>query len=139
MKVNTRMASDERLQKHLDAVNGKAKRYTIHTPDDVRRIAEDAEERLDKLGLPKVHRPGAMAEYTSGKYLSRKYRYPGIATRLVLIRGSKDWLLTQVERAEARPGDNARPLRLKISRDQDSRAFSALRDKLAITAGFLPT
>jgi hypothetical protein len=133
VKINVAKASSTALEAALVAVNGRASANTTTTANEVRSIAEEAENALAGLGLPKCHRRGASAVHVSGKGLARAYQYRGIATEVRLHRGARDWYLVGVERVPAYPGDAGRALKVRVSLDQDAQAAEARRRAFGIT------
>jgi hypothetical protein len=128
MKINLSSSTAyAKVDAALKATNGGATTHTVTEPEKVIGLAEEIERIMEKAGLPPAHRAGAEAEFTSGKGLRNAYRYTGIATRLIFRRGSKAWFLVGVERAPAYPGDTSRPLRIRISDEQERRAREAMR------------
>ena len=93
----------EKIQKALDAANGKASSLTIARWKSVVSVAASLEKRLEVLS--KADRKGASAVYVpSGP--SNAYKYRAISTRLRMSRRATGWFLDAVERTEIYPSQS---------------------------------
>lgn len=88
----------------LEAVNGRAERWTISSAYEVEEVARRAERWLDKAHLPKGRRRGAEVSFTPAGPAAQAYGNGVISTHIVLRRGTRDWFLVKVERVTLPPG-----------------------------------
>jgi hypothetical protein len=112
----------------LTAANGRASTHTYHSAFTVRCIAEAAEKRLEKIGVPKAIRAGATVTALSGDKLPNAYQFTPIRTRIILTRRATGWFLTEIETTKfgAEPGE-----RLTLTEDQDNAAVAHFRKTAA--------
>lgn len=76
----------------INRVNGRAIEHT-YTPDDVQALAEYAETKLIRLGIPKKMREGAILMARSGDKLPSDYKYQRRVTYIELARDTQGWFL----------------------------------------------
>ena len=127
----SRLAENDAVNKALDAVNGRADRFTISNYSMVCRVADQAEARLKVL--PKADRVGASVVYTPAGPEANAYNYCAVSTQIVLARTSGGWWLTDVIRVDVYPRQ-AECLRVHVTGEQ----ADAIRDRavadLVVTA-----
>jgi hypothetical protein len=109
VKINTDNA--DQIHAALAAVAGRAKTHTFLHLHELTALVKEAECRLDELGIPKKHRPGAEFFATSGGKLPSSYRFSIIVTRVELKRFPEGWRLTSAQAINAWNG-GGRSLRL---------------------------
>lgn len=100
MKIN--LTHIDKIQRALDAVNGRATAHTITQPLDIQALASRAEKSLCKMGLPKKMWPRVRVTFSPsgpGKAYMRRGRFIA-TTRVVIERGASGWFLTSCERRE---------------------------------------
>jgi hypothetical protein len=115
----------------LKAVNGKAKEHTFTTASHVIELADLAEGRLDKLGIPKAMRQGARYMAESGEILPARYQYAATTTMVRIDRRSGAWWLTMVQASKLYP--KSRPASdLFLTAAQDAHAIEVMRRAYAI-------
>lgn len=100
MKIN--ITDTAKLQAALDAVNGKAKAFTLGVVE-VRQAAEEADYRLAASGVPKGERQGATVRYSPAGAESGAYKWTSRSTRVFLLRGASSWYLTGCHAVEVYP------------------------------------
>ena len=117
----------------LLTVNGKAETHTYTHYHQVERIALEAEERLNVLGITKKERAGAVFVAQSGSELPSAYKYAAQTTRLTLTRRASGWYLSQAARADlyarTKPARN-----LVLTAAQDAAAVAAFRRAYSVAA-----
>lgn len=90
------------LDEAMEAVNGRARTYTLHACDAI-DFARICEERLAASGVPVRLRKGAKAIHVPagpGATYARKGRY-FVTGKIEIERGTRDWFLTSYTRVEA--------------------------------------
>lgn len=126
IKIKMSEPGSQELEDAIQDVNRRAKRHTFTAYDLAFYVAVEAERRLEKLGIPKAERAGAMFRAESGTELPNAYHGVAIAASATILRRSKDWYLTTYERFDLWP--NYRPKEsLVLTSDQDERAIEVLR------------
>ena len=95
----------------------------------VYQYALNAEERLRRMGLPGVARPGARYVFEGGDALPRAYSKKAThveRTAIVLTRRASGWYLTAVDRLR-KFSDTPPTMRLELTKEQDDIAVKVLR------------
>ena len=103
MKINVN--NRDKLNAALAEVNGRAQTHTANATS-VQVMADDAERALEKFGLQKGSRRGAVAYAVSGGSLPNAYGHKAYSvnvTRVKLERGSRDWFMVNAERDAVDP------------------------------------
>lgn len=124
MKIKVTDDNLTKIWDALDRANGKAKAH-VALPGDVFALATKAEESLSSRGLSARDRAGAQVVWHGGGASALAYRYKMTRTRITLIRGAKDWFLTDVARVGVYPRQGEH-YRISIS--------PAQRDRIVRTA-----
>lgn len=93
----------------LDQVNLGNSEHTYRDADDIRQLAEYAEEQLQSSNVPERLRPGCAVEATSGKRADSMLKGSRVATRVTLIRGEAAWYITSIESASIPPAGPGKP------------------------------
>jgi hypothetical protein len=119
LKISNDPTDLAKIDEVLRSVNGEASMHTYSSASEILEIAKEAEEKLDRLGLPKKDRAGAIAEKTSGRKVPSAYGYRRIATYIKMMRGSRDWFLTFVAKVNVFPDNPGRNLSLTLTQEQD--------------------
>jgi len=88
---------DPRFRSVIEAVNGSATTWTFDAVQ-VRKLADEAEARLVKLGIPKSRRPRSFACASSASPAQKSYTYKVIGSYLEMRRTTSGWRLTRFER-----------------------------------------
>lgn len=107
MKIKITEPNLDAVQAALDAANGRAHAHT-YTASDILALAQSAEAKLKSLRIPSRLRSGATVRATSGAKLANAYKGRVIRTTVTLVRGSRDWFLTDAHALEQWP-DASRP------------------------------
>ncbi|AUN38648.1 hypothetical protein [Tsukamurella tyrosinosolvens] len=96
----------ERLREAIYTAEGRATAFCV-APEDLAEIAERAEERLD--ALPKALWQGTIVTYLPAGPWAKSYNGGRSvkATQITLVRRSRDWALTDVERTWQHNGRRA--------------------------------
>lgn len=124
LKISAETAAS--IDEAISAAAGRKKAF-VHTAADIIRAAERAEERLEALGLAKVHRTGAAAVCVLDGP-GKSYRYKADGTHVYMTRKSGGWVIDAIKVGPVYPGAAAR-LDVTISADQHAAAIAAqLRD-----------
>ena len=124
MRIN--LNADAKIVAALLDVNGKSSSHTYTTAGEVRRVAQDAEERLASLSIPKALRSGGIFMAQSGSNLPSAYKYAATTTTITLERGSSGWFLIGVRRRDWWPRSTPRHV-LQLTATQDAAAIERLR------------
>lgn len=98
----------------LDAVNGKARTFTVQMSSEVRAFAQEAEAQLAML--PKQQRVGARA-VCRPEGPKAGYKYPAKSTGLALERRATGWFLVNVTETTVYP-KSRRVCDVTITREQ---------------------
>ena len=101
MKIN--LKNRAKVEAALKAANGRASAQALTRAEHINAIAERAERVLTARGVSKKERAGCGVEYVPPGP-SNAYKYSYVTTRVILIRGGKDWFLTECSRFEGWPG-----------------------------------
>jgi hypothetical protein len=103
MKIKITPANAEAINAALAAVNGKAHSFTIDSALTVLNVAKEAENNLTAGCVTLKNRPGTTVYYHPSGPSARAYDAGAISTEITIVRGSKDWFLTNVERVTVWP------------------------------------
>jgi hypothetical protein len=134
LKISDNPADQAKIEDALRRVNGRATCHTYSSASEIIAIAQEAEEKLDRLGLPKKYRAGAVAEKASGSRMPRAYKYRRAATMVEMMRGSRGWYLTYVLRTRILPENRAGHLSLMLTQEQDKLAVESFRKSYHVLA-----
>ncbi|WP_029408411.1 hypothetical protein [Thiomicrorhabdus sp. Milos-T2] len=120
------------IENALRQENGKAKAHTYNEFYQIKRLAEQAEAMLEELGLPKTYRNRAIYESKSGESVPNSYKYSRRATHVKLVRGSKDWFITEIELCFL--NKDCGKQKLLLTRVQDQKLVEIFRRSYKIAA-----
>jgi len=134
LKISNNPEDQARIEDVLRSVNGAASSHTYSSASEILEIAKEAEEKLDRLGLPKKYRAGAVAAKTSGYKMPKAYKYRRIATYVKLVRGSRDWYLTCALKVEIYPDAPDQRLSMTLTQEQDKIVVEAFRKGYHVAA-----
>lgn len=124
---NTGVAKNtDLIAAYLAGVNGKATAHTFTSWAEIATVAEDAEKRLERLGIPKNERAGARFDAQSGEKLPNAYKYTARGTVVTLTRRSGGWYLTHARSYDLYTGHNPTAT-LWLTPEQDAKAIEVLR------------
>ncbi len=122
------------IEAALKAVNGRACQHAYTAYLDLEVMAEAAEKRLEKMGLPKSRRSGAAWSETSGAAVSNSYAKKGFsrpATSVRLERRSSAWyLVSAIATTIGQQGGGAG--RLILTKAQDEEVVRNLRESYSV-------
>jgi hypothetical protein len=90
------LKNKDAIEKILLDKNGRAWMHCFTTYNQIVSVVKDAESKLDRLGLPKTWREGAIFKATSGMSVCKAYTYSRNATEVVLKRKRTFWQLIEV-------------------------------------------
>jgi hypothetical protein len=96
MKIRLNETNREEITSALVSANGRATEHTFNGATQILEAAAAAEAQLERLFLSKAQRVGATATSTSGRAISRSYKYPRTTTCIAIERGNRDWYLRDV-------------------------------------------
>src|SRR5690606_32969903 len=106
----------EEIEAVLNAINGRAERWTASV-SDVLEMIERAEEQLENANLPTSRRTGAIAVcYPSTP--SSSYKYGVIGNEVHLRRAYEGWRVVAINTIR-QYGDDSRGYRVNISLKQE--------------------
>tara|TARA_S200002703_G_scaffold105188_2_gene91311 strand:+ start:213 stop:632 length:420 start_codon:yes stop_codon:yes gene_type:complete len=107
MKLSINWKNDTQASAHLDSVNGKASSFTV-SMTGLRAMAARAELELDRRGVLRKNRKGSRLLATPAGPSAASYKYSAISTDVVLMRGAKEWYLTEAKRTSVNPREAER-------------------------------
>lgn len=119
MKIKISKTTINKISDALKTGQGKS-RARLLDEYDVKKAAADAENNLEKMGLPKAMRKGVKVDFCpffekfAGAYKGIPY-----GTCAEMVRGSKDWFLVGVSRVIV--NRSFPELRFYLDEDQKSR------------------
>jgi len=96
MKLKINEKNKDKITAALIAANGGCRSHTYTEWTEIRAAAAVAEAKLDGVNLVVKSRAGATALSCSGHSVPNAYKYARTVTRVQMIRGSKDWYLTEI-------------------------------------------
>lgn len=132
IKIKMGEPGSQELDDAIQDVNRRAKSHTFAAHDLAFYVTVEAESRLDKLGIPKTERAGAIYRAESGSRLPNAYHGVAIAATATILRRSKDWYLTTYERFDLWPNYSPK-VSLVLTPDQDELAIQVLRRGYAVS------
>ena len=97
MKIAISEKNEEKVEAAIKASMGRARTF-VHSFEDVVEAAEEAEARLELLGIPKKDRQGVLAEHSVAGPSSNSFKYSAAASSISMRRGVRGWILTDVDR-----------------------------------------
>ena len=118
------------LTERLNRVQGKA-RVNLVDVDDLIGLADDAEDRLEELGIPKAKRPQATYTYRAEGPAAWSFKWGRGATIVTLLRRQSGWYLVDVARTKVYPRQKE-VLRLELTQLQDRIALAKFRAAYAV-------
>ena len=131
MKIKISKENKEKIEKVLSETCGEG-RYVYSKYEDVADVCADFEKQLDKLGLAKSLRGGAVAEDVSGCAVGNSYRHSRKGTKLELVRGDKDWFLSGI--AIQMIGQSGGWSYLRLTKNQDERIIDRIRSQYTVAS-----
>ena len=132
--INIVPENDAWINDILLIANGKAATHTWNSYLDVIYAADEAEARLEKLGIPKVARKGATYIAQSGETLPNSYGHRARTTTVTITRKSKGWVLVSVAQSELYPRQRPR-CQLVLTPEQDAAAVAVVRRAYSVQVG----
>lgn len=94
MKIN--IQNDKKINAALRAVNGRSAAFCYTDASELRALAQQADNTLNKRGVRKKNAPGTeLTARMAGPYANR-YRYSANANSVTLVRSSTAWFLTDI-------------------------------------------
>lgn len=130
MKIAIDPKNADKIMAALEAVNGRAREHTFCMFLQLSDLAEKAEKELTAL-VKKSDAAGALFIATSGHEMPKSYKYPRVATEVILERGAKGWFLTSVTGGTIYNSGGKGYLVLTPS--QDSKAVELFRSRYRVT------
>ena len=122
--------SSPKLSHALALANGKCTAHTARL-SDFHEAALRAEAELSGLKLPKRKRIGAGFVFESGKKLPSSYKYRRTITRARLVRGARDWFLSEISTVEVWPSCGGGSI-LILTQSQADCAIAEFKQKFRI-------
>jgi len=107
MKIRIVEANRTKIHALLQEINGKSVSHTA-SQQNIFDLAEMMELRLNKFGIAKKDRKGAIASGMSGGDVPNAYKYSRIVTSYDIERGASDWFLIVAKKDETY-GNAAKP------------------------------
>ncbi|ANY85446.1 hypothetical protein BB934_45340 (plasmid) [Microvirga ossetica] len=96
-KLNILVTDEAALEAAIEPIRGRATTWT-HPASGIRNVAELAESRLAKAGLPPSHSVGVVAVHTSMGPESNSYDYGVTGSRITLKRSRDGWRFVGYEK-----------------------------------------
>ena len=96
MKIKVSDDNAGRIQRALDAVNGRASEHTYRLYHDIARLVIEAELRRADLRLSKREAKGIQVVSVSGEAVPTAYKWSRNATRVQLTYCATGWCLTDI-------------------------------------------
>ena len=106
MKIN--LSNEIKILATIDRTAGNARAHTITSYDFILSNIKEIEKSLKSSGIPKAAWVGILVRIHGGGPASRSYRYKVTTTELLLKRGARDWFLTDCQKADGYPSQEAR-------------------------------
>jgi hypothetical protein len=122
--------TSNKLPGALALANGKCTAHTARL-SDFHEAALRAEAELSGLKLPKRKRIGAGFVFESGKKLPSSYKYRRTITRARLVRGARDWFLSEISTVEVWPSCGGGSI-LILTQSQADCAIAEFKQKFRI-------
>ena len=129
MKIKIVEANRQKIHALLSEINGKSVSHTA-SQQNIFDLAEMMELRLNKFGIAKKDRKGAIASGMSGGDVPNAYKYSRIVTSYDIERGASDWFLVYAKRDETY-GNAAKP-RLSLTVVQRDIAVSKFTSQFSV-------
>ena len=101
MKINLKDIT--RVNTELLNINEKATRHTFTDAHELLRLTNEVEKDLAGYGVAESNWKGISAVLQSGDILPNAYKYRTTTTTVVLVRGTRDWFLTNVRHSTLGP------------------------------------
>ena len=114
-----------KIEETLLGVNGRAEQHAYTTLSEIQTLAEAAEAKLEKLGIPKGMRPKAQWLEVSGSSVANAYAKKAStrkATSVALIRKASGWFLIYASSVPIYK-EGGGPGRLLLTQEQASEAI----------------
>jgi hypothetical protein len=110
MKIKITENNSQAIQAALDAVNGKATAFTVHTFNTVDSVSRLIKKQFYRVEVPFVDRAGGMATFQPARPQAQSYKYSMWSTVITVQIGAdgKTCYLTDVESAKVYPGQGER-------------------------------
>jgi len=131
MKIRIVEANRQKIHALLGEINGKSVSHTA-SQKNIFDLAEMMELRLNKFGIAKKDRKGAIASGMSGGDVPNAYKYSRIVTSYDIERGASDWFLIAAKKDETY-GNAAKP-RLSLTPAQRDIAVSRFTAQFSVQA-----
>jgi hypothetical protein len=122
--------SSPKLSHALALANGKCTAHTARL-SDFHGSALRAEMELSGLKLPKRKRIGAEFVFESGRKLPSSYKYRRTITRARLVRGARDWFVSEISTVEVWPSVGGGSI-LTLTQSQADCVVSEFRQKFRV-------
>jgi hypothetical protein len=109
-KIKITEANAPAIKAALDAINGKATAFTVHTFDLVDSVARLVGQEFNDADVPLNDRAGAMVTYQRSGPQAKSYKYASVSTLITIQVGAdgKTCYLTDVQRSKVYPDQNER-------------------------------
>ena len=122
--------TSNKLPGALALANGKCTAHTARI-SDFHGSALRAEMELQDLKLPKNKRIGAGFVFESGRKMPSSYKYRRIITRARLVRGAREWFVTEISTVEVWPSVGGGSL-LILTQSQADCAIAEFKQKFRV-------
>lgn len=130
MKINVTEKNREKIEAAIDQKLGRAKSF-VHDFDQALAACEEAESRLEEIGLILSERSGCSFVHKLEGPKANSYRFSAVASELRFVRGVKAWFLVDVERSQVFPREPER-FALELTSEQITTGIQRLLDNLDI-------
>lgn len=115
-------------QSILDSEQKGCRVNTLH-PSEIEALAEQAEKKLEEMGLPKAKRAGVGFVYHAAGPWANSYGNRQGATLVRLRRRSKDWVVTRIVRVSVNPKEKE-VSRLFLNKGQEEAVLAHYRQEM---------
>ncbi len=124
--------TSNKLSHALASANGKCTAHTARL-SDFSEATLQAEMELADLKLPKKRRIGAEFIFESGSKLPSSYKYRRTITRARLVRGARNWFVSEISTVEVWPSVGGGSL-LFLTQSQADCAIAEFKEKFRVIA-----
>lgn len=119
------------VEQHISKIRGNATSWTFDA-NDIARIAEKAEKRLEQMHIAPTHRRGATATALSAGPGANAYKYAVNGSEIALHRAKDGWRLTGYGRHNVYPKSPER-IEIQISRTQHKKCVETMLRAYRVT------
>lgn len=108
--LDIKIKNERLIENALSTVNGRAYTHTFCSFNEILRIAEIADKKMNDLGMVKTKSVGAQFLAESSGPVANAYDSTRIGTQVIIIRKRDCWALSHIERITLYPQDGGKSL-----------------------------